>query len=292
VDIQYFITFREVARCLNFTRAAERLGYAQPTITVQIQKIEIEFNIQLFERIGKSLKLTAEGTKLLQYADRIVDAFREAGESFTAAAPMDIKIGTIETLAAYYLPPYLQAYRKDNKNNNMTILPSQQEIIIEKLKQGALDFGIILDSPFSDPELRTITIRKEELVVICPPGHPFEHLKEITFQEMQDSSLILTEKGCTYGTALERALNNGHISYQVISELGSIGAIKQCVIYGLGASMIPRITVLEEIKQGLLVAIPLKEGLLPPFYTQIIISMNKHLPPALEALITILSAAE
>jgi DNA-binding transcriptional LysR family regulator len=189
MDIQYFITFREVARCLNFTRAAERLGYAQPTITVQIQKIEKEFNIHLFERAGKSLKLTAEGTKLLQYADRIVDAYREAGESFTASAPMDIKIGTIETLAAYFLPPYLQIYRKDYKNNNMSILPSLQEDIIDKVKQGAVDFGIIMDSPFSNPELRTVTIRKEELVVICPPGHPFEQLKEITFQVMQDSSL-------------------------------------------------------------------------------------------------------
>ncbi|QGQ95905.1 LysR family transcriptional regulator [Paenibacillus psychroresistens] len=292
MDIQYFITFREVARSLNFTRAAERLGFAQPTITVQIQKLEKEFNIHLFARAGKSLKLTAEGTKLLQYADRIVDAYREAGESFTALAPMDIKIGTIETLAAYYLPPYLQIYRKNYQNNNMTILPSFQEDIIEKVKQGYIDFGIIIDSPFSNPELRTVTIRKEELVVICPPGHPFEQLKEITFQEMQDSSLIMTEKGCTYGTALERALDNGRINYQVVSELGSIGAIKQCVIYGLGAAMIPRITVLEEIKQNQLIAIPLKDGLLPPFYTQIIISTNKHLPPELEALITLLSSAE
>jgi DNA-binding transcriptional LysR family regulator len=292
MDIQYFITFREVARCLNFTRAAERLGYAQPTITVQIQKLEKEFNIHLFERAGKSLKLTAEGTKLLQYADRIVDAYRAAGESFTVSAPMDIKIGTIETLAAYFLPPYLQIYRKEYMNNNMSILPSLQEDIIEKVKQGTVDFGIIMDSPFSNPELRTVTIRKEELVVICPAGHPFEQLKEITFQEMQDSSLIMTEKGCTYGTALEKALDDGRINYQVISELGSIGAIKQCVIYGLGAAMIPRITVIEEIKQGQLIAIPLKDGLLPPFYTQIIISTNKHLPPELEALITVLSSAK
>jgi DNA-binding transcriptional LysR family regulator len=83
MDIQTFITFREVARCLNFTRAAERLGYAQPTITVQIQKLELEFNIHLFERNGKALKLTTEGTKLLQYADRIVDAYMEAMDRFT-----------------------------------------------------------------------------------------------------------------------------------------------------------------------------------------------------------------
>jgi DNA-binding transcriptional LysR family regulator len=205
---------------------------------------------------------------------------------------LDIQIGTIETLAAYFLPPYLQAYRRTHADNNMTILPSMTESIIAKVKLGLLDFGIILDPPFSDPELRTILIRREELVVICPPSHPFQELKEITIQELQDSSLILPEKGCTYGSALERALEDAHIHYQVVSELGSIAAIKQCVIFGLGASMIPRITVTEELKQGSLIAIPLKDGLLPPFYIQIVISTNKHLPPALKALISLLSAAE
>jgi DNA-binding transcriptional LysR family regulator len=291
MDIQYFITFREVARCLNFTRAAERLGYAQPSITVQIQKLEKHFDTSLFERNGKSLKLSQHGAKLLQYADRIVDAYMEAGESFTSAAPIELKIGTIETLAAYFLPPYLQTFRKIYPNNNMTIIPSTERDIIEKVKLGLIDFGIIIDPHFSDPELRTLTIRREEIIIICAPGHPFQELKQITVDDMQDTSFILTEKGCTYRAALESSLKDGHINYQVISELGSIAAIKQCVMFGIGASMIPKITVLEELSQGLLIGIPLKEGLLPPFYSQIVVSTNKHIPPAIEALITLLTKA-
>jgi DNA-binding transcriptional LysR family regulator len=291
MDIQYFITFREVARCLNFTRAAERLGYAQPSITVQIQKLEKYFDTSLFERNGKSLKLSQQGAKLLRYADRIVDAFMEAGESFTSAAPIELKIGTIETLAAYFLPPYLQTFRKIYPNNNMTILPSTERDIIEKVKLGLIDFGIFIDPPFSDPELRTLTIRREELLMICPPGHPFQDLKQITVHDMQDTSFILNEKGCTYRAAFESSLKDSHINYQVISELGSIGAIKQCVMFSLGVSLIPKITVLEELSKGLLIGIPLKEGLLPPFYSQIVISTNKHIPPAIEALITLLTEA-
>ncbi|UJF33890.1 LysR family transcriptional regulator [Paenibacillus hexagrammi] len=290
MDIQYYVTFREVARSLNYTRAAETLGYSQPSITVQIQKLEKYYGVKLIGREGKSLQLTPGGVQFLAYADRIVTAHMEAKYLFSAQDEVELKIGTIETMTAYFLPPYLQQMKRQFPNSSLTIIPSNEPDIMDQVKKGSLDIGIILDPHYSDPQLRTIAIRREELIVVCPPGHELLKRREISISELADSQLLLTEKGCTYRSALEQQLEDQRVHYQVISELGSIEAIKQCIRIGLGIALIPKITVQTELDKGQLGAIPLAEGSLPDFYTQIILSKNKFITPALEHFISLLTS--
>jgi len=291
MDIQNFITFREVARCLNLTRAAERLGYAQPTITVQIQNMEKHFKAKLFERTGKTLKLTSDGVKLLQHADKIVEVYLRAEESFLGAQKVNLQIGTTESLAAFFLPPYFQALRHKYPAVNLTIKPLTQGEIAQKLKNGELDLGIAIDTRISDSELQTMIIKKDELIIICPENHPLQGKKEITLQELQNCDLILTEKTCTYRGALERSLKNDNIPFQIISELGNIEAIKQCVIFGMGAALLPKITVMDEINKGSLYEVSIQEGSLPQFYTQVLVHKNRHVNEPLNYLISLLNGS-
>ncbi|MBD0383690.1 LysR family transcriptional regulator [Paenibacillus sedimenti] len=284
MDIQYYITFREVARCLNLTRAAERLGYAQPSISVQIQKLEKHYQLKLFERSGKKMQLSSDGLKLLQYADRIVEAYMESEACFAAPEKTNITIGTIESLAAYYLPPYFQSFRHAYPDINVTILPSHKNEIIQKVKKGEIDLGVILDQPFMDPEIHTTLIREEELIVICPPDHPLQARKELAIRDLNHSALILTENGCTYRMALESSLKDAQVLYQIVSQLGSIEAIKQCVIIGMGAALIPRIAAREELDKGVLHGIRLRDDRFPAFYSQIIIHKNIFLSEPLKYL--------
>jgi DNA-binding transcriptional LysR family regulator len=292
MDIQYYITFREVARCLNLTRAAERLGYAQPSISVQMQKLEKHYQVNLFERVGKKLQLSIDGLKLLQYADQIVEAYRKAEECLAAPEKTNITIGTIESLAAYYLPFYFHSFRYAYPELNVTILPSSNNEIIQKVKQGEVDLGIILDQPFIDPEIHTTLIREEELIVICPPSHPLQARKELAIKDLHHSDLILTEIGCTYRTALERSLKDGQVLYQVVSQLGSIEAVKQCVIIGMGAALIPRIAAREELDKGVLHGIRLHDDRFPTFYTQIIMHKNKYKSVPLNYLTSLFNASD
>lgn len=289
MDIQYYITFREVARCLNFTHAAERLGYAQSSVTVQIQKLEKLYGKPLFERMGKSMALTPDGIKLLDYANRIVESFHLSKEALAGETAGSLRIGTIETLAAFFLPPYLRAFRSEYAHTNLALFPSNEDEVIKNVKSGALDVGIILDPPYSDAELLTIPIRREPLVVISSPEHPFSNIKELQLSDLQDQSIILTEVGCTYRAALERSLANGQIAVRVVSELGSIEAIKQCVMIGLGAALIPQITVQAELDKGVLAASTLKEGLISPFYSQIVMHKNKFVSAPLKHFISLLT---
>ncbi|GAB2696194.1 LysR family transcriptional regulator [Paenibacillus thermoaerophilus] len=288
MDLQYFITFREVARCLSYTRAAERLGYAQPSVTVQIQKLERHYGAELFVRNGKTLALTEAGARLLPLADRIVEASFEAEQALRESGPERLHIGTIESLTAFFLPPYLQAFRQVCPNANLQIFPSAQNDVIANIRDGALDIGLILDPPLSDPELRSIPLRREPLLLVCTPGHPLLRHRELTAADLQSQPLILGEATCTYREALERSIRDEQVEVQVVSELGSIEAIKQCVKIGLGSALLPQLAVASELESGQLASVPFRENELPPFYIQLIWHRNRYLSPTLQKLAAML----
>ncbi|MEK5057393.1 LysR family transcriptional regulator [Paenibacillus shunpengii] len=290
MDIQYFITFREAARCQSLTKAAEQLNYAQPTVSVQIKKLENHFGTKLFERNSNKLKLTDHGSRLLTYADKIVEGYMGAENLFIPDSSVDLRIGTTETLAAFLLPPYFQMFRKKYPKLNVTFFPTSDEENIRKLKNNEIDMAIVLNTPISAPDLRSLSIRNEELVFICPNNHPLSGRDDVSIHELNNSPFIFTEKGCTYREALERSMNEHGVSYETVSEMGSIEGIKQCVIFGMGIAMIPKIAVAEQLSKQSVSGFSIKHGAIQPFYSQILLSKNKHITAPINYLISLLSA--
>lgn len=274
MELTYLKTFCEVAKWGSFTRAAEQLGYAQSSITTQIQRLEESYGAVLFERFGRSMRLTIAGEALLPYAKEVIRLHEESKEVVSRQSKGTLSIGTIETMAAYYLPPYLQTYRQQYPDISIMIQPGNEPVIIDLVKEGTLDVGIILDPPFSDPELHTQVLREEELVIVAKPEHRFSALSEVKAQDLNGEPLILTEDGCTYRAMLLNVLRNSEIDFKPSYEFGNLEAIKQCVVYGLGVALLPRITVAEELRKQQLIALPFAH---PDcrFYTQLIYSKKK-----------------
>ncbi|MEI0740326.1 LysR family transcriptional regulator [Paenibacillus sp. JTLBN-2024] len=104
MDLTYLNTFREVALRQSFTRAAEELGYAQSSVTTQIQKLEKAYGVQLFERFGKGLRLTSAGEELLRFTVQMLDLHQQSKERLGRQSGGTLSIGTIDSLAAYFLP--------------------------------------------------------------------------------------------------------------------------------------------------------------------------------------------
>lgn len=274
MELTYLKTFREVAKWGSYTRAAEVLGYAQSSITTQIQKLEESYGAVLVERFGRSMKLTLAGEALLQYANDIYRLHEESKEVVSRQSRGILSIGTIETLAAFFLPPHLQTYRQQFPDINVMIQPGNEPFIIDAVKEGAMDVGIILDPPFADPELHCSILREEELVIIGSPAHKFAGTKEVLIEDLEKESLILTEEGCTYRAMLLRTLKSNQIHYSLSYEFGNLEAIKQCVMYGLGIALLPRIVVAEDMEKGRVIAVPLVHPDFK-FYTQLIYSKKK-----------------
>ncbi|MGG1518842.1 LysR family transcriptional regulator [Paenibacillus oryzisoli] len=288
MELTYLKTFREVAKWRSLTKAAETLGYAQSSVTTQIQKLEESYGAVLIERFGRTMKLTMAGEALLQYANDINRLHEESKEVVARQSKGTLSIGTIETLASFFLPPFLQAYRGTYPDVHVMIQPGNEPYIIESVKNGTLDVGIILDPPFRDPELECVMLREEPLVIVASPDHRFAGQSEVRAEDLAHESLILTEDGCTYRAMLLKVLKEQQVSCKLSYEFGNLETIKQCVNYGLGVALLPRITVAEEIRKGQVAAIPFQHPDCQ-FYTQLIYAKKKWKPKAFLGFIELVS---
>ncbi|XEC94184.1 LysR family transcriptional regulator [Paenibacillus tarimensis] len=256
MDFIYLKTFREVAKLQSFTRAAEELGYAQSSVTMQIQKLEREYGVPLIERYGRQLRLTPAGEELLKIAVQILDLYDRSKETVARQISGTLTIGAIDSLAAFYLPPFLQRLRAEFPGLNIHLHTDKEASIVTKVKDGDYDIGLLLDRAAPDPFLRRITIRPEPLILIAPPDHALTQLETVELKDLNDMELVVSEGSCIYRSLFERLLKEQGIAYRFGFELSNLEAIKHCVINGLGMALIPKIVVEEELKRGSLTALP------------------------------------
>lgn len=289
MDFIYLQTFCEVTKWGNFTRAAEALGYAQSSITTQIQKLEEQYGAVLFERYGRKMRLTQAGEVLLPYARQILALQAEAKAQLSEQQTGRLTIGTIETLGAFYLPPVLQTFRETHPRISIALQSGNEASIVQAIKEGQCDFGLILDRLSVDPEVVCIPLRKEEFAIIARPDSAYSHLSEMNIQELAHARFLLTEEGCTYRAFFLQALRQSNIPHQVIYEFGSLEAIKQCVMYGLGIAFLPYMTVQEEVAQGKLQAIPFTSP--SHLYTQVLYLGRKWRSQAFQSLLDLMGPA-
>ena len=289
MDFVYLQTFCEVAKWGTFTRAAEALGYAQSSVTTQIQKLEEQYGAVLFERYGRRMQPTQAGEVLLSYARQILALQAEAKAQLSAQETGTITIGTIETLAAFYLPPMLQTFRETYPRITLALQSGNEASIMQAVNEGKCDLGLFLDQISPDSELVCMPLRREQFAIITWPDSPYGQRSEITVQELAHARLILTEAGCTYRGLLLQALKQSGTPYQIVGSFGSIEAIKQCVVSGLGMAFLPVITVQEEVNQGKLQAM----AFTPPnnLYTQAVYLKRKWQSSAFRHLLSLMSQA-
>ncbi|MRN54782.1 LysR family transcriptional regulator [Paenibacillus monticola] len=256
MDLTYLRTFREVAKRQSFTRAAEELGYAQSSVTMQIQKIEKEYGVPLIERHGRQLRLTPPGEELLKLFVEILDLYDRSKETIAQQIGGTLTIGTIDSLAAFYLPPFLQQLRTRFPGLNIHLQTEQEAKLVSKIKDGEVDIGLMLDRSTADSMLHRTIIREEPLVLIAPVGHKLAQLKTVQLSDLNNCELIVSEESCIYRSLFENLLKEHGIIFRVGFELSNLEAIKRCVMNELGIALLPRIVAQEEIERGHLAELP------------------------------------
>lgn len=290
MDLIYLRSFLEVARCQSFTKAAENLGYVQSSVTTHIQKLENEYGVILFERFGRTMRLTSEGEQLHRYFEQIIGLYDDSKHLISRQISGHLDIGTIESLVAYFLPPVFNRFRQAFPQMNLQALPLAEPHILQLIRAGELDIGIIMDRLVCDEDIETIPLRQEPLVLVAPPDHPLAGSKAVCAKDLHDLSYIATEQTCTYRAAFESLLTAQGVAYQIQHEFGSLEAIKRLVGYGLGVGLLPRIAVDRELAEGHLVALPFAHPDIT-FYTQIVLHRKKWKDPAIRHLIELLAEA-
>ncbi|MDC2866833.1 LysR family transcriptional regulator [Bacillus sp. BP-3] len=284
MELRHLKTFIIVAESGGFTRAGERLGYTQSTITNHIQSLEEAIGSPLFDRLGKKIVLTEVGEHMLSYAQKILALSNEALESsqMNGKPSGTIRIGANESLMIYRLPVILYEFKKKYPQVHIILQPSESQELHNELKSGKFDFALFTNPEKLGVDIVTRSLVRETIVLVAPPGHPLTKQKVVTPADLEGEMLLLTEPG-SYRDLLEKWLKEEGISCSRI-HFWSIEAIKQTVMCGLGLSYLPLITVKEEIERGKLIALPwmYSEDFVT---TELAYHKNKWLTPAMKKLI-------
>ncbi len=258
MELRNLITFKKIVELGSFSKAADSMGYSQPTITSHIQAIEKHLDIKLFDRIGKKIILTEAGAQLLHYASQIIDINKqiEALTGYENIIRGNIKIGAPETLTIYRLGPILQEYRHTFSQVDITLINDSNGPLVEKLYNGEIDLAFQIGPNYEYKDFEVLHLAKESFILVANPINKLENV-ESNPDQLMDQCFILNAKGCIYRAVFEDYLKSKGIYPRNSIELWSIEAIKRAVIEGLGISMLPLITVKKEIEEGSLKAIDL-----------------------------------
>ncbi|MBP1936084.1 LysR family transcriptional regulator [Paenibacillus sediminis] len=255
MELIYFRTFREVAERRSFTRAAEELGYAQSSVTTQIQKLEKAYGVRLFERFGRQLRLTSSGESLLKVAIQMLDLYDESMEAIGQSVGSTLSIGTTDSIASYYLPSMIQHLREQFPELTIKLKPNTESNLIMNVREGEYDIGLLLDDKPADSLLHCIKIKEEPLIIAAHPDHPLVKQSRIEITDVHDSEWIMAEESCNYRVMLEKVLREHNVPYRIGFELGNPEAVKRCVMSGLGIALLPMMVVEQEIQRGELAAL-------------------------------------
>ncbi|QQZ59941.1 LysR family transcriptional regulator [Paenibacillus sonchi] len=252
MESRHLFTFLVVVETGSFTRAAQKLDYAQSSITAQIQALEAELDQPLFDRISKKIILTDAGRRLLPYAQEISRMHTLAEVALRSDTELSgaLRIGAPESLAAFRLPGIIKEFRGRYPQVQITLKPGVCWELTEFVRSGELDLVFLLQPETEYKDLHTETLIQEAMALVAPLGHPLLELAEVLPHHLKDETILHTETGCTYRTLFERHLNSHGVFPDPKLEFWSVEAIKQCVTAGLGLSFLPMITVQSELAEG------------------------------------------
>jgi DNA-binding transcriptional LysR family regulator len=243
MQLRHLKTFAAVASTLNFTRAAERVHLAQSSVTEQIQALEADLGVALFDRSDRKLRLTMAGHRLLDYADRLLllaDEARTATIRAGGIAGGVLTIGGLETLAAFRLPRLLAQFHRDHPAVELKLQVAGSDDLRNGTKTGAFDVGFLFGGTRNETGLRAESLVAERLVLIAPPNHRFAARPRIDLSDLAGEPFLVTEAGCVYRQMFEDAFPpTGAIRPPLAGEFGSIGAIMRAVAAGLGCALVP-----------------------------------------------------
>lgn len=267
MELRELATFREVAQLSSFSRAATRLGYVQSTVTAQIQSLERDLGVRLFDRLPRSVVLTDAGRALLPAAGHLLSLAADARAAATRTAGAADPAGTVivsapETLLTYRLPGVLQRLRCEYPGVRVELRPTPigrfHGATRRAVAQGEVDIAVVMDTELAMPEFACEVIAAEPISVIAPAGHRLAAARKLLAADLQDEVLLpeAPDHGCVYRSQFERHLADAHIATGDALEFTSIETVKQCVVAGMGISVVPTVAAQTELATGSLVELP------------------------------------
>ena len=259
ISLRQLQIFEAIARLGSFTRAAEELFLTQPTVSMQIKKLEEGIGLPLFEQIGKKIYLTDAGKLLHEHTRTILDSLNNL--EMEIADMQGLKTGTLRlavvTTAKYFAPRALGKFCERYPGVDVALKVTNRERLLDRLMQNLDDLYIIGRPPQSD-EFVFEPYLANPLVVLAPRTHPLANERNIDPQQVAEYPFIMREPGSGTRMAVEDFFSQRNLKPRIRMELGSNEAIKQAIDAGLGISVLSRHALALEGEDGRLTVLDVK----------------------------------
>lgn len=291
MELRNLTSFVRIAEIKNFSKVAEELGYSQSAVTMQIKQLEEELGAQVFERIGKSIRLTAAGERLLPYALDILESVSKAEHIAEDPGKIEgkLRIGTSESYVTGVLPDIMAEFNQKYPSVEVTTRVAFVSDLIDMLKRNDIDILNFLDVKLNFPEWVKVFEKPEKILFVASADSPLAGEKNISFERLLKEPMYLTEKGVSYRYAMEQLLAEKGYELHPVWEVGNTEVITRLLLKVRSVSFLPEYVVRDYIKKGLIVALDTECPEIT-MYSQLVYHKSKHVTPQMRAFAEALGA--
>jgi DNA-binding transcriptional LysR family regulator len=289
MKIESLKVFCDLAQTQSFTKAAQVNGVTQSAVSQQITSLERLFKSLLVERGKRKFRLTPEGDLLYEHSQQILETYaglRAKLKETSEVVSGTIRLATVYSIGLHDLPPYLTKFLRSYPGANVHVEYRHARQIYEDILSNVVDLGLVA-YPVHARNLEVVTLRKDPLVLICHPNHPFAKRKSLKLNALNGQKFVGFEREIPTRKALDRLFKEHHVTVEYVIEFDNVETVKRAVEIDYGVAIVPETTIRQEVANQTLVALHFEEGDFPRPLA-LIHTRSKVLSPAMKKLIALL----
>jgi DNA-binding transcriptional LysR family regulator len=262
MQIESLKVFCDLAETESFTKAAQINKVTQSAVSQTIGALERKFKSLLIERSKKNFRLTPEGAVLYEDSKRILQTYETLVSKLQEIENVisgSIRVATIYSIGLHILPPYLTKFLKTYPSVNVHVEYRRANQVYDDVLGNVVDLGLVA-YPVPNDKLVTAAIRKEPLVLISHPQHPFAKQKAVKLKALEGQKFIGFEADIPTRKALDKAFKDQRVNVEYVMEFDNVETVKRAVEIDSGISIVPQETIRQEVANQSLAAVQVENG--------------------------------
>ena len=286
MDLRGLQIFIEVAELNSFTRAGERLGYSQPTVSFQIRQLEQELGVPLFDRIGHTVSLTDAGREALAYAHQICNLSREMTGGNLQNQPVSgvLRLGMADSLCYPLVARNFGEFRREFPRIVLHIYDAGTDELFRMLDHNEVDLICTMDSRVYDTSYVTAEEEAIGTHFVVSSENPLARQKQVRVEQLLQQPFLLTEKGMSYRRLMDEKLAAQSLEVRPVLETARADLICSLVAQDMGISFLPDYVTEADVKAGRLVRLE-AEDFQVRVWKQILYRRDKWLSPQMKVML-------
>ncbi len=281
MTLRHLKIFIMVCDAGSMTAAAKKLYITQPSVSQAISELESYYSTRLFERLGNRLYITETGKKLLSYARHVLNLMKQAKRELADLRRAGtLRLGASMTIGTCLLSNIVKSFLSKYPDVQIFTVIDNTKVIEEMLLSDQLDLALV-EGPIHSADIVEEHFAEDELILICPPNHPWTEKGQIKMQELNNCSFIVREQGSGTREIFEMAMSAADIKWQISGIYNNAESIKNAVASSIGITVISKLAVKNEVASNQLAAIKIN-GLQFTRQFNIIYHKNKFFTTAME----------